>query len=155
MSDDLKVDWGPEISIRGRPSWLVDGEDVLCFTSVWHPKPVIPSHIDWHCVRKIKLRTDHPSYRGDYGQPAHSDDIAKRMEALVRSVASETSFAAWMGHAAEARAIVALLPEPVDADREEAKRIAAEWYSEEAPHIDPLTAAIRRLRALERDSREG
>lgn len=55
----------------------------------------------------------------------------------------------------DARDALALLPEPVDADREEAKKIAAEWYSEEAPHIDPLTAAIRRGRALERDSREG
>lgn len=77
-----------------------------------------------------------------------------------------------------ARDALALLPEPVDADREEAKKIAAEWYSEEAPHIDPLTAALKRgrelaqkmqslrrdeseqmtrdlTRALERDSREG
>ncbi|WP_285161363.1 hypothetical protein [Sphingomonas sp. UMB7805-LC452B] len=51
-----------------------------------------------------------------------------------------------------ARAIMRALALPTS---EEAKKIAAEWYSEEAPHIDPLTAAIRRGRALERDSREG
>lgn len=91
----------------------------------------------------------------DIGNPM-TDPMAKRMEALVKRMAADWSYMSdGRSFSAEARAIVALLPEPVDADREEAKKIAAEWYSEEAPHIDPLTAAIRRGRALERGSREG
>lgn len=93
-----------------------------------------------------------------------SDDLASRMAVLIRRLIAEAEEnlldPELVGYKpgpllTEARAIVALLPEPVDADREEAKQIAAEWYFKWEPHIDPLTAAIRRGRALERDSREG
>jgi len=49
-------------------------------------------------------------------------DLTARMEALVRTVADETSLASWLDHTFEARAIVALLPEPVD-PLEEAKTV--------------------------------
>lgn len=80
------------------------------------------------------------------------NDQASRLG--VRPVETESP-GWWQQRVRKAAVLAALLPEPVDADREEAKRIAAEWYSEEAPHIAPLTEAIRRGRVLERDSREG
>ncbi|WP_338469061.1 hypothetical protein V3I01_08130 [Sphingomonas sp. gentR] len=104
-----------------------------------------------------------------------SDPIAKRMEALVRALA-ESRYG--ISLADEARAIVALLPEPVDADLVEAREMAIDLMSktviangnpQAAPEIIRIRegkgdtnsyvvaclAAIRRGRALERDSREG
>lgn len=88
----------------------------------------------------------------------NDDEIVKEMTSLVSLVASlqfspgtPGSQAASMARAIESK----ISPQPVDEDREEAKQIAAEWYFKWEPHIDPLTAAIRRGRALERDSREG
>ena len=91
-------------------------------------------------------------------EPLPSDDIAKRMEALVRRMSNERDYPCqivdWRN---EARAIVALLPEPVDADREEAKKIAL-WHgldSDAAIEAIEIGIAHGRTRALERDSREG
>lgn len=59
-----------------------------------------------------------------------SPDLTARMEALVRKLATWT----WVAHTnadkdyAEARAIVALLPEPVDPDLIEARRLVAEKF---------------------------
>jgi hypothetical protein len=105
----------------------------------------------------------------------HDAMVWGRMEALVRQIGADREpngegIVVFNGSAlvAEARAIVALLPEPVDADLVEARRLAVgfrsgekirdeiltgERDSEEA--IQALLAAIRRGRALERDSREG
>lgn len=64
---------------------------------------------------------------------APSDDIAKRMEALVREVAQcrfaedeSRGFGVGSIPILEARAIVALLPEPVDGDLLEVRRIVAD-----------------------------
>lgn len=109
-------------------------------------------------------------------QPTASDDIAKRMEALVRKCHALTDYdhphpdAPFIGKAVtaeeewladEARAIVALLPEPVDADLVEARRIAAEHaledfhreavlegVSDDAPAVKSVLAAIKRGREL-------
>lgn len=84
-----------------------------------------------------------------------SDDIAKRMEAFVRRAAADLDHEQGPVECAlqiEARAIVAMFP---DKDRDHARSIAEEFYSCIEQHIEPLTAAIRRGRALERDSREG
>ncbi len=43
-----------------------------------------------------------------------------------------------------AKQMADLMEPPADPLLIEAKRIAAEWYSEEAPNIDPLLAALRR-----------
>lgn len=154
----------------------------------------------WKHVTAIRLPADHPYYRQAYkptpaehangvydpdcaacreyaepdmGNPI-SEPIAKRMEALVRRVADDEHFsdsAEARAVTREARAIVALLPEPVDADLVEARKLACEnsrwdrssdqWRDvmtgkqDRIPMVSVALAAIRRGRALERDSREG
>ncbi len=102
---------------------------------------------------------------------APSDEIAKRMEALVRALA-ESRYG--ISLADEARAIVALLPEPVDADLVEARSIIADAFRDysgdegddsarmveegkmdDGGSVKRIVDYARRLRALERDSREG
>lgn len=170
MSDDLsKVDWN-------RPIEAVH-EDGRVFEARSIYGPFGPLERQAHCVL-IGTFTgdvfDDGSVRGNSfwrirnvaevprNPEAPSHDIAKRMEALVRRMACENYDIAEF---AEARAIVALL-EPVDADLVEARRIAANIPGVDQESIlagdcdmDSLVrtarAAIRRGRALERDSREG
>ena len=110
-------------------------------------------------------------------------DLAKRMEALVRDMAAMPCKNKYpdvvIGRAAriafnEARAIVALLPEPVDADLVEARSIIADAFRDysgdegddsarmveegkmdDAGSVKRIVDYARRIRALERDSREG
>lgn len=108
----------------------------------------------------------------------YADPIAKRMEALVREVAKcrfagdeSRGFGVGSIPILEARAIVSLLPEPVDADLVEARECVAAVYEaanrsdlakitrdggqDKRLRVQCALAAIRRGRALERDSREG
>lgn len=116
-----------------------------------------------------------------------SGDLATRMAALIRRLIAEAEENLLDPELVdytpgplltEARAIVALLPEPVDADLVEAREMAIDLMSktviangnpQAAPEIVRIRegkgdtnsyvvaclAAIRRGRALERDSREG
>ena len=60
----MTIKWGLEIPVNGkRPEWLVDDEDVKCFTTVWHSHHLMPSGIDWPIIRAIRLRADHPHYQ--------------------------------------------------------------------------------------------
>lgn len=85
-----------------------------------------------------------------------SDDLAKRMEACIRAAAAGKPF-----DMAEARAIVALLPKPVDADEQYARDLIREmgWSGEKSIGSEAVVSMIakahRDTRALERDSREG
>lgn len=99
----------------------------------------------------------------EYAEPSPSDDIAKRMEALVRGMAKANGVLSHSSDYTEARAIVALLPEPVDADEQWAiEQVAAHGYSDrrrpdQRTLVEIMTACVQhgRTRALERDSREG
>jgi len=94
MQDDGK--WGVAIPIVDgkRPEWLIDGEDVACFTTVWHSHHLIPSQIDWPIIRKIKLRADHPHYKQapsiDWTAPieaVHEDGTVKPVQ-LIKGYAT-------------------------------------------------------------------
>jgi hypothetical protein len=76
----------------------------------------------WMSGNKWRIRnvTPQPTPQAD-AKP----DVTARMEALVRTVADETSLTSWLDHTAEARAIVALLPEPVDPDLIQAREVCA------------------------------
>lgn len=88
----------------------------------------------------------------------YSDEVVERAMALVRRMADATGFATWLDHRAEARAIVALLPEPVSVDLAEAQRIVdgcginpddPEYYAA----LGIADEAIRRGRALAAEGR--
>lgn len=193
MSDDLsKVVFGDPIEMTGkRPAWLEYGIPMR-WSAGGNPYLDVKSH---ECVNwgrdypvSIRLPVDHPYYRQTAepkglttNETLPSDPIAKRMEALVRRIADDEHFsdsAEARAVTREARAIVALLPEPVDADLVEAREMAIDLMSktviangnpQAAPEIVRIRegkgdtnsyvvaclAAIRRGRALERDSREG
>lgn len=177
MSDDLsKVDWGKPIE-----AYHEDGTTVgmtfhkpIYDDGVWVYKtfdsPSGKSNENWRedgsdfCAGS-GWRIRNVAELSDTSGQLPPDDIAKRMEALVREMAGAGDIRAMTD---EARAIVALLPEPVDADLVEARRLAVSFRSgekirdeiltcerdaEEA--IQALLAAIKHGRALERDSREG
>lgn len=99
-----------------------------------------------------------------------SGDLATRMAALIRRLIAEAEENLLDPELVdytpgplltEARAIVALLPEPVDADEAEIDRLMADFKalgttmtkSQRARSL--ARAALARGRALERDSREG
>lgn len=115
----------------------------------------------------------------EYAEPSPSDDIAKRMEALIKRIADDEHFsdsAEARAVTREARAIVALLTEPVDPDLAFAREIIADavsygeqsvrqpeaktsrdFRSGECDAGDLIARVVKQLRtrALERDSREG
>lgn len=183
MSDDLsKVVFGEAIEMTGkRPAWLEDGIPMR-WSAGGNPYLDVKSH---ECVNwgrdypvLIRLPVDHPCYRQmaepkglTTNETLPSDPIAKRMEALVRAMASPRWSTANNENYVEARAIATLLPEPVDADLVEARECVAAVYEAASRHdlakitrdggqdkrlrVQSALAAIRRGRALERDSREG
>jgi hypothetical protein len=98
-------------------------------------------------------------------QAGTKPDVTARMEALVRRMAGEPGrqlIAASDGDYAEARAIVALLPEPVDPDLIEARKLAAVWsesqdvshshyldgHMDDSAEVRGMVAAIARGREL-------
>jgi len=152
MSDDLKVDWG---------------------------KPTPAEHAGGAYDPDCAECKSYAQY--DLRSPI-TDDLARRMEALVQKVASvpewvlRNSSDQARADCAEARAIVALLPEPVDGDLEFAREIIADavsygeqsvrqpeaktsrdFRSGECDAGDLIARVVKQLRtrALERDTREG
>lgn len=89
-------------------------------------------------------------------QPAPTpDELTKRMEALVRDMATLVGGATYSQLQTEARAIVAMLPEPVDPDEAEARDLVRMAYPDmkddyQGRRLDIALAAIKRGRALER-----
>lgn len=177
MSDDLsKVVFGEPIECRGQKpdgfptgrvpvQWSYNGRPYLDVTAEQCKNFGLPDQ-----PVLIRLPVDVAEPKGlTTNKTLPSDDIAKRMEALVRAMAGANVLSGFT-HYDEAKAIVALLPKPVDADLVEARKLAVEhtdgWGERRAADIlaglcddgvavPAMLAAIRRGRALERDSREG
>jgi len=129
------IEWGPAIAVDGkRPGWLADDDKAVCGC---HGHEIRPSTTLWFSVESLRLPADHPHYRQPTPQADTKPDVTTRMEALVRGLA-EGHRGSWTWAAEkidEARAIVALLPEPVDPDLIEAREIVAKcckWFSNAA-----------------------
>ncbi len=169
MSDDLKVDWGRPIEAVHEDGRVVavhscepdkDGDRKVIPVLDGYYDLFLPDGRSWSDgpwrIRNVA------EVNGNSRAP--SDNLAKRMEALVRRIADEEHFsdsAEARAVTREARAIVALLPEPVDADEAEIDRLMADFKALGATMTKGqrarslASAALARGRALERDSREG
>lgn len=128
MSQVSEVDWSkpieayhtdgricPATKVYGETSWRCDGH-------WWHSNRIDGSTgFDGWRIRNVAQPTlIHPT------APIPSEvgpEVVERMIALVRAVSEHGGT---MVNLAEARAIVALMPEPVDADRVEVRRIVAD-----------------------------
>jgi len=198
MTDQASaVDWGmarpgDAIYVHDRPKWLPDDQVVVCYgaTSLALGRRRV-DEAPWDRVVRIYLPAHHWYYaqRFDARQPEQFAESAKnapppippevveRMVALVRAMAAvPVATAPWGGHQLDpfgcARAIVALLPKPVDPDLVEARELAAvaseklshPWApkirageKDDAPQagVSLALAAIRRGRALAAAEREG
>ncbi len=172
MSDDLsKVEAALKRSMVALDDWLSTYADDMC-----HPDQVEASRARIAKYGTLAYIADVQQQNREALASAHSDPIAKRMETLVRQMASPRWSTANNENYVEARAIVALLPEPVDADLVEARRIVADdvfhsfknkGFSKElaqkylsgdmddSAYIRLALAGMKAGRALERDSREG
>ncbi|WP_294138276.1 hypothetical protein [Sphingomonas sp.] len=180
-----EINWGPEIRVDGkRPEWLGDGpQPMMVHNAVgwhtWRSCQVDPALVAWSFntgrpnVDLIRLPADHPHYatlsRATAPNGAEvGPEVVERMIALVRRMGGNSSigqpfyeFEA-ITHAAahydEARAIVALLPEPVDVDGVEAAKIAKGMIygnDDSVSHdriVRLLKDAIKRGRALEKEA---
>jgi len=190
MTDQASaVDWGPAIPVNGkRPEWLGDAE-TLQYNHQIEADGHFSSSIarywrwaddDWDCVVAIRLPASHPYYARQPEQLAESaknapppipPEVVERMVAFVRAC-DHISLPTDGWQFTEARAIVALLPEPVDPDLVEARELAAvaseklshPWApkirageKDDAPQagVSLALAAIRRGRALAAAEREG
>ena len=77
--------------------------------------------------------------------PQYPPELVERMVALAKRILAEEPFAPCVD---EARAILADLPQPVDADLELAREIAKEHSVDTAYYVtDAILAAIKRVRA--------
>lgn len=174
---DTVEEWGPKLAIsRGEmPSWL-SGKDRIKWIKNDGAEnreggPCTASEHNWgryinspHKATEtiaIRLPANHPHYAKPVRTAAEQLD---RMEALVRSMANDEA----RDYPAEARAIVALLPEPVDPDLVEARKIceervrlvdanlAAEYRDgdyDTQMEMQVTLAAIKRGRQLEREGK--
>lgn len=96
-----------------------------------------------HKLLRVVAYTPQPTPQADT-----KPDLTARMEAFVQRVATEADYPCQMvDFRNEARAIVALLPEPVDPDEDEAMQLAAEIRCG-GPSVKLALAAIKRGRAL-------
>lgn len=158
------IEWGPAIAVDGkRPGWLQDLQPIRgTYNHGRYPwvgdDTYLAKQFHWEHVASIRLPADHPHYLARFFERDDSvatpqptpqadtkPDLTARMEALVRAMVRPNTMH-WGGDYTEARAIVALLPEPVDPDTEEAERIAYEM--QEALPRDLVEAGIKRGRAL-------
>jgi len=152
-----EVEWGPEIKVQGkRPEWLGDDEefgwkgvnDEWTAFNDWTANELM---LRWNEVSFIRLHANHSHYT----KPATPTRTAleQRMEDCLKSLASEDirSHQSDGVQAAifEARAILAEL-EPVDPDLQIAREIADSFGLSPSLNLDPIAAAIKRGRALER-----
>lgn len=185
MSDDLsKVVFGEPIECRGQKpdgfptgrvpvQWSYNGRPYLDVTAEQCKNFGLPDQ-----PVLIRLPVDVADPKGLISsETLPSDDIAKRMEAFVRRAAVDLDHEQGPVECAlqmEARSIVALLHEPIDPNLLECRKIGAEiskkhsalhqimrpqsWEdgdNDDSHKMELMLAAIRRGRALERDSREG
>jgi hypothetical protein len=176
--DSIKIDWS-------KPIEAVHADGRIVSVETW-------GGVDYSgdCVTKPKIdgvegiwRSDGTPWGADYSgretikhwrlrnTPSATPTrtaLEQRMEDLVRRMADDK----WDqsiytgGILAEARAIVAELPEPVDGDLLEARKVFADWYLKDgdkkralqihageydkAPTLDMIKTALLRGRALER-----
>ena len=143
-----EVEWGAEVFVYNRkPDWLSDGEPFR----VWEARSVGDLNgpcegYYWNEVTAIVLPADHEHYK-KAATPTRTA-LEQRMEDFVRRVAALPRIyeQEYQEATAEARAIVAELPEPVSPDRLEAKRLAVIWVISE----DAAYEILSRGRALER-----
>ncbi len=190
MSDDLsKVDWGKPIEAWNpitNETVPMQLEEFVGSSPVTEDCPDPSTSNTWwrqdganRCVGSPwRIRNVVKHVQPDIGI-LMTDPIAKRMEALEAILQSLAFFYAGAERGSVTSftvngqlvrdiedAIVALLPEPVDADLVEARKVVREnnrmaSYNYEdgsfdaTPIVQCALAAIRRGRALERDSREG
>lgn len=169
--------WGEPIAVDGkRPGFLGCGSLPYAMQVRWHCRSEWQSWswygFNWQDIAEVRLAADHPHYRQTeaavpgsleaaaqaalkmegYGAPTPQadtkPDLTARMEAFVQRVATEADYPCQMvDFRNEARAIVALLPEPVDPDEDEAMQLAAEIRCG-GPSVKLALAAIKRGRAL-------
>jgi len=168
------VEWGAVIPVEGkRPEWLFGYRGNLGYERkgkgwfgpgcMWRESDITDNDDGWASVIAIRLPANHPHY----ATPTRTA-LEQRMEDFVRRVAmlnlqsaSLTGTPAW-NVGKEAAELRAELPEPVDGDLLEARKIVAEGVyptQKEATmngehdlgfYVQTARTAIKRGRALER-----
>lgn len=125
--------WGPEIAVAGkRPEWLGDdGQEISGRYSPgahdWYRGDAdLASAFDWKNLVSFRLPANHPHYAAKLARGTSHDQL-ERMEALEallkRVAADDIPLGEYLDIKKTARA---LLPESVDPDLVEARRIVAE-----------------------------
>jgi len=187
-----EIVWGDEIAVDGkRPKWLEDGDavdvrwggpDHSWFTADV-PMGAEALHVEWEGAVAIRLPADHPRYAtlrpataprpSEVGQEvvltAEQAEMLRKTLAGIgacvgTTIGRQTVFVP--AHlVSDARQALALLPEPVDADLVEARKMAADigipgflWSQigrgmcDGNPLVIGLLAGIQRGRALEKEA---
>ncbi|NYD88768.1 hypothetical protein [Sphingomonas melonis] len=177
------ITWGPEIAVDGkRPKWLGDYIGPLRWMNCDQRYPGVwlqdSSELNWGnyltsnhgAITAIRLPADHPHYATlSHPTAPIPSEVGPEVVAMALSFVKEAADRIkgdslfWDSFIDKARAIAALLPEPVDADLVEARRIAADHYGgnpwiaegecDEDKTVQIALAAIKRGRALEAGDR--